>query len=143
MIDIFTENLPPQISSQIQEQYESYLSIFRSYADSNNDKYYGEITNNYEISCFILRLAIFYKSVIIPFREVNSCFKDFKRKEDIRKIQIGTYFFSSREERRIQNMYTELQEILGKYNIPEHVLLFSDIKDFARNLNVYLNNKHA
>ncbi|GEM_PF-4163449 len=143
MISALTQNLPPQLSSQIQEQYDALVPVFRAYANSDNDKYYLEIRNNYDISCFILGLAIFYKSVIIPLREASSCFNDFRSKGDIREIQIGKYIFSNSDERRIKNMYNELLEILAKYNIPEHVLLFSDIKDFARNLNAYLDNKYA
>ncbi len=142
MINVFTQNLPPQLSSQIQEQYDSLIPILKSYANSNNDKYYDEISRNYDLSCFILGLAIFYKSVVIPLREGNSAFRDFQS-EDITGIQIGKYTFSNTDRRQIQNMYNDLQEILQKYGIPEHILLFSDVKEFARNLNRYLNNRHG
>lgn len=138
MINVFIQNLPSQLSSNIKEQYENSLPIFKSYANSNNDKYYSEIKNNYELSCFILGLAIFYKSVIIPLREADSCFKDFKNQEDIRGIQIGKYTFSNNDRRQIQNMYNDMQQILQKYQLYEYILLFSDIKEFARNLNFYL-----
>ena len=142
MINLFTQNLPPQLSSQIQDQYDSLIPILKSYANSNNDKYYAEISRNYDLSCFILGLAIFYKSVVIPLREVNSAFRDFQS-EDITGIQIGKYTFSNTDRRQIQNMYNDLQEILQKYSISEHVLLSSDVKEFARNLNAYLNNLHG
>lgn len=142
MIQIFTKNLSSQVSSQIQEQYDSLVPILKSYANSNNDKYYAEIARNYDLSCFILGLAIFYKSMIIPLREANSAFKDFQN-EDISSIQIGKYTFSNTDRRQIQNMYNDLQEILQRYQIPEYILLFSDIKEFARNLNSHLNNRHG
>ncbi|MGB8816107.1 MAG: hypothetical protein WCC74_02670 [Minisyncoccia bacterium] len=142
MIKTFTQNLPLQLSLQIQEQYENYLPIFKSYADSNNI-HYLEIKNNFEISCFILVLAIFYKTVVIPLKEGSLCFNNFQDQNIISEIQIGKYLFSNNDRRKIQGMYSELQVILEKYNIPEYLLLFSDVKDFARNLNSYLNNKNA
>ena len=78
MIDTFTKNLPPQLAVQIQEQYNNLLPIFRAYADGKNSVHYSEIDNNYNISCFILGLALFYKAVVIPLREANSSFNDFK-----------------------------------------------------------------
>jgi hypothetical protein len=142
MIAIFTQKLPPQLSSQIQDQYDSLIPILKSYANSNNDKYYAEISRNYDLSCFLLGLAIFYKSVVIPLREGNSAFRDFQS-GDIAGIQIGKYTFSNTDRRQIQNMYNDLQEILQKYCIPEYVLLFSDVKEFARNLNTYLKKRHG
>lgn len=143
MIKTFTQNLPIQLSSQVQEQYDALVPVLKAYASSNNDKYYSEISNNYDTSCFILGLAIFYKSVVIPLKEANLAFKDFQSKESIKGIQIGKYVFSNTDGRQIQSMYNELQKILNKYHISEHILLFSDIKGFARNLNAYLSNKHG
>lgn len=145
MIIVFTKNLPNQISGQMQEQYDSLLPILKKYADSNNDKYYLEVRKNYDTSCFILALAIFYKTLIIPLREGSLCINDFKKqgKEDIKGIKIGGYLFSKNDSRQIQNMGYEFQEILNKHKIPEYILLFSDVKDFARNLNVFLSNKYG
>lgn len=146
MITVFTKKLPVQISSQIEEQYDKFLPIFKKYTESDNDKYYLEVRNNYDTSCFILALAIFYKSLIVPLREGGSCLNDFKKQgqEDIISIQIGRYLFSKNDSRQIQNMNYEFQEILNKHKIPEHILLFSDIKNFARSLNVFfLSNKYG
>lgn len=143
MISTFTRNLPSQLSAQIQEQYDTFIPIFKAYGNRNNSIYYSEISNNYEISCFILGLAIFYKSLVIPLREANSSFRDFQSQDGIRNIQIGKYIFTNDDRRQIQAMYNELLEILAKYRIPEYLLLFSDVKEFGRNLNLYFKNKYA
>lgn len=143
MIDTFTKKLPPKLAAQIQEQYDNLLPIFRAYADSENSIHYSEISNNYNISCFILGLAIFYKSVVIPLREVNLSFKDFQNQESVRSVQIGKYVFSNNDGRQIQSMYRELLNVLTKYDIPEYLLLFSDVKEFERNLNSYFKNRHG
>ena len=142
MFIIFTQNLPLQLSLQIQGLYESYLPIFKSYADSNSIHYF-EIKNNFDISCFVLILAIFYKTVVIPLKEGGLCFNNFQDKDMISKIQIGKYLFSDNDRGKIQSMYSELQVVLERYHIPEYMLLFSDIKDFARNLNSYLSNNNV
>lgn len=142
MIDRFTQTLPPQLAVQIREQYNSFLPIFKAYSDSQNSIHYSEISANYEISCFILGLAIFYKSVVIPLREANLSFKDFQNQESVRSVQIGKYVFSNNDGRQIQVMYRELLDILAKYRIPEYLLLFSDVKEFGRNLNSYFKNRH-
>lgn len=144
MITVFTKNIPIQLASQMQEQYNTLVIILKSYADSDNDRYYLKVRNNYDLSCFILALSIFYKSVVIPLHEGGQCLKDFKNKGagDIKEIKIGKYLFSSSDSRWIQNMYSDLHETLEKYRIPEYLLLFSDIREFARNLNVYLNNNY-
>ena len=143
MIDIFIKNLPLQLASQVKDQYENSLPIFKSYAKSDNEKYYLELKNNYEISCFLLGLSIFYKSVLMPLKEANSCFTDFKNKDGITGITIGKYNFSNKDKKQIQNMYNDMQKILEKHRIPESILLSSDIKDFARNLNLFIKSKNA
>lgn len=140
MIEIFIKNLPPQLASQIREQHDSFIPVFKSYADSNN-KYYFQLNRNYELSYFMLGLAIFYKSVVIPLREGSSAFRDFHA-ENITGVQLGKYTFSNNDRWQIQVMYKNLQGILQKHKIPESMLLFSDIKEFARNLNAYLDNSH-
>ena len=142
MIDTFTKNLPPQLAVQIQGQYNDLLPIFRAYTDSKNSVHYSEIGDNYDISCFILGLALFYKAVVIPLREANSSFKDLQNQEGIRGVQIGKYIFANADGRQIQVMYSELLDILAKYLIPEYLLLFSDVKEFGRNLNSYFKNRH-
>lgn len=143
MIDIFIKNLPIQLASSIKDQYDNSLPIFKSYAKSDNEKYYLELKNNYEISCFLLGLSIFYKSVLMPLKEANSCFADFKNKDGVSGITIGKYTFSDKDKKQIQNMYNDMQKILEKHKIPESVLLSSDIKEFARNLNLFIKNKNA
>lgn len=143
MIDIFIKNLPPQLASQVKDQYENSLPVFKSYAKSDNEKYYLELKSNYEISCFLLGLSIFYKSVIMPLKEANSCFADFKNQDGITGITIGKYTFSDRDKRQIQSMYNDMQKILEKHRLPENILLSSDIKEFARNLNLFIRNKNA
>ncbi len=143
MHDIFIRNLPVQLSSSIQEQYNALLPVFKSYAQGKNGKYYSAVNNNYDIGCFMLGLAIIYKTMIIPLAGANLCLDDFRRRKSIDKIKIGKYFFSSRDHQKIGNMLNDLNKILIKYSIPENILLFSDVKEFARNLNVYLLNKNG
>lgn len=141
MINIFTKKLPSRIATDVQERYDSLLPIFKAYAESKSDKYYAGIANNYEMGCFILGLAIFYKSVVVPLREAGTGFRDF-RKKDVESIQIGKYIFSYNESRQIQAMYEDFIEVITRHQISEHLLLFSDIKGFARTLNTYFINTH-
>ena len=143
MIDIYIKNLPIQLASSIKDQYDNSLPVFKAYAKSDNEKYYLELKNNYEISCFLLGLSIFYKSVLMPLKEANSCFVDFKNKDSISGITIGKYTFSDKDKRQIQNMYNDMQKILEKHRIPEIILLSSDVKEFARNLNLFIKNRNA
>ncbi len=138
MIDIFTKNLPPKISVDLQRQYDSLLPIFNSYIDSESERYV-ELKKDKDFDHFVLALALFYSSVVIPLREAEACFRDFKsHHQGIQSIRLSKFNFSNDSSNAIYRMYLEISNILHQYRISESLLLFSDIKDFARNLNFYL-----
>lgn len=143
MIDTFVQNLPPKVAVDLRRQYESLLPIFNSYIDSESVKY-TELKRDKDFDHFMLALALFYSSVVIPLREAESCFRDLKsHHEEIRSIRLSKFDFSSESAGAIHRMYAEMSNILGEYRISEHLLLFSDVKDFARNLNFYLKTPYA
>jgi len=138
MIDLFTRHLPSQVSIDIRRQYESLLPIFNSYIDSENERYF-ELKNDRDLDHFILALALFYSSVIIPLREAGNCLKDLRsHHQKIQSIRLSKFEFSSDSANVIHEMSVEMSALLSQYRISEHLLLFSDIKNFARNLNQYL-----
>ena len=142
MIELFTKSLPRQLATDMQWQYEELVHILEAYANSESSEYYSHVKENLNISCFILGLALFYKDVVVPLKEGSLSFSQFGNNE-IKHIQIGKYVFSSIDQRRIHRMYSDLNTILSNHNIPEQILLFSDVKDFARNLNRYFISRYA
>ena len=143
MIDIFVKNLPPKVAVDLRRQYESLLPVFNSYIDSENARY-TELKKDKDFDHFMLALALFYSSVVIPLREAESCFRDLKSHHgEIRSIRISKSDFSSDSAIAIHRMYAEMSNILSEHRISEHLLLFSDVKDFARNLNFYIKAPYA
>lgn len=143
MIDIFIKNLPPKVSVDMRRQYDSLLPIFNSYIDSKSAKY-TELKRDKDFDRFMLALALFYSSVVIPLREAESCFRDLKsHHEEVQSIRLSKFNFSADSANAIHRMYAEMSNILNEYRISEHLLLFSDVRDFARNLNFYLKAPYA
>lgn len=131
---IFIEKLPNNISTQIQEQYDWYYPIFKKYAHSESIEYYGSVGKNFKPSCLFLEMALFYKIVLLPMSRGSEAFRAFGD-NSFSKVRIGNYTLTNADRRNIKNMERDFHALLEKFNIPPHLLLFSDVKDFARNLN--------
>ena len=139
MINHFIKYLPTKLAGDIHKQYEGYLPIFNSYMGSESH-YYDSLNSNTSFAHFMLALALFYSSVIVPLREARSCFKDFSDR-NIKAIRIGQHTLSKSSTISIERMYLEFNGILRRHGITDKFLLFSDVRDFARSLNIYLKTK--
>src|SRR5665213_4026876 len=125
MIDTFIKSLPSNVAVDLRRQYESLLPIFNSYIDSESDKY-TELKRDKDFDHFMLALALFYSSVVIPLREAESCFRDLKsHHEEIKSIRLSKTDFSADSAGAINRMYAEMSSILGSHRISESLLLFS------------------
>jgi hypothetical protein len=140
MIDIFTNHLPSIVAQDIKEQYQKALPIFTAYIDSPDSRY-NKLKEDKELAYFLLALAIFYSSVVVPLKEAKSFF-DFMSTKDITSVRIGNYSFSEKAAWDIEKMYSSLNGIFTRYQIHEGLLLFSDLKTFARNLDLHFKNIH-
>lgn len=142
MINIFIKNLPPGIASEIALQYERLLPIYNRYIDSPDD-HYAALKVDKRFDHFMLAFAIFYTGVVIPLREASSCFSDFRGYEGVENIRIGNSFLSRQNASTINKMHGEAMGILNRHRIEERMLLFSDVKEFARNLNQYVSTARS
>ena len=136
MSSIFIEKLPSNLASSIQAQYDLMYPIFSKYANSEGNTYYTHVKLNYEFSCFLLETALFYKNAIVPMSKGSKAFMNLGN-DSIRTVKIGNHILTDVERRKILGIEREFNSILNKYNIPISLLLFSDVKDFARSLNGY------
>lgn len=134
MAHVFINKLPSNLATTIQEQYDLLCPIFSKYANSEGNQYYTLVKLNYEFSCFLLEAALFYKNVIVPMSRGSQAFINLSN-SSIRTVKVGNYVLSGADRQRIKNIEREFDAILNKYNIPVSLLLFSDVKDFARSLN--------
>lgn len=131
---VFIENLPKNVSTQIQEQYDWYYPIFKRYAHSESTEYYGSVGKNFSASCLFLEMALFYKIVLLPMSKGSQAFTTFGHNH-FNKVKIGNYTLTNTDRRRIKDMEQDFHTMLTKFDIPSQLLLFSDVKEFARNLN--------
>lgn len=133
---IFIEKLPKNLSATIQGQYDSLFPIFKKYAKSESKQFYALVGLNFEVSCLFLEMALFYKNVVLPISKGSDAFVRLET-DKFNKVKIGGYTLTSFDRRRIRDMEEDFGRLLSKFNIPVHLLLFSDVKDFARNLNQF------
>jgi hypothetical protein len=132
----FISKLPQNLATAVQGQYDLLYPIFEKYAKSEGNQYYTLIRLNYEFSCFLLEMALFYKNVIVPMARGSQAFVNLNG-TSIRTVKVGNYVLSPTDRHRIRNIEREFDRILSKYNIPVQLLLFSDVKEFARSLNTF------
>lgn len=140
MTGTFISRLPQNLATSIQDQYDDLLPIFTRYARSEGNEYYTFVNTNYGISCFFLEMALFYKSVIVPMSSGANAFIGFG--ENISTVRVGNYTLTDMDRRKIRNVEHDFNMVLVKYQIPAQILLFSDVKSFARDLNNFLNPNH-
>jgi hypothetical protein len=141
MTGVFINKLPQNLATSIQDQYDDLLPIFTKYAQSESNQYYASVKRNYEISCFFLEMALFYKNVIVPMSSGSDAFVGF-RTEDITTVKVGNYTLTDTDRRKIRNMERDFNSVLLKYQIPTQMLLFSDVKNFARDLNRFFSPEY-
>jgi len=133
---VFIKNLPKNLSIPLQEQYDWYYPIFKRYAKSESTNYYGSVGLSFDASCLFLEMAIFYKTILLPLSLGSKAFTSFGNTE-FNNVRIGNYVLTQRDRRQIRDMEQDFHTLLEKSGIPAQLLLFSDVKDFARNLNRY------
>ena len=136
MSGILVSKLPPNLATAVQGQYDLLCPIFEKYAFSEGNQYYTLVKLNYKLSCFILEMALFYKNVIVPMSRGSQAFVNLQG-STIQTVKVGNHVLSASDRRRIKNIEREFELIINKYNIPVSLLLFSDVKEFARSLNVF------
>ena len=132
--------LPKNLAISVQVQYDLLVPIFEKYAFSQGNQYYDLVKLNYDLSCFLLETALFYKNVIVPMSKGSQAFVNFGE-GTIQKVKVGNYVLTEIDRRKIINIEREFNVILNKYNIPQSLLLFSDVKEFARSLNVFFESQ--
>lgn len=128
--------LPNSLAEPIQSQYDSLYPIFKKYAFSEGNQYYRLVKINFEFSCFLLETALFYKNVVVPMSKGSQAFIGLANTE-IQTVKMGKHILTATERQKIRRIELEFNEILTKYNVPLSLLLFSDVKDFARSLNAF------
>lgn len=141
MTGTFISRLPQNLATSIQDQYDDLLPIFTKYAQSEGNQYYSSVKANYEISCFFLEMALFYKSVIVPMSSGANAFIGFTD-GGVTTVRVGNYTLTDIDRRKIRSVEHDFNSVLIKYQIPTQMLLFSDVKSFARDLNNFLNPNH-
>ena len=141
MTGTFISRLPQNLATSIQDQYDDLLPIFTKYALSEGNQYYTSVKTNYEISCFFLEMALFYKNVIIPMSTGANAFIGFRDRE-ISTVRVGNYTLTDMDRRKIRSMEHDFNTVLIKNQIPKQMLLFSDVKNFARDLSGFFNPDH-
>lgn len=141
MTGTFISRLPQNLATSIQDQYDDLLPIFTKYAQSEGNQYYTSVKANYEISCFFLEMALFYKSVIVPMSSGANAFIGFAD-GGVTTVRVGNYTLTDMDRRKIRSVEHDFNSVLIKYQIPTQMLLFSDVKSFARDLNSFLNPNH-
>lgn len=132
--------LPNSLAEQIQTQHDSLCPIFKKYAFSEGNQYYRLVKTNFEFSCFLLETALFYKNVVVPMSKGSQAFISLANNE-IHTVKMGKHIVTASERQKIRKIELEFNEILNKYNIPLSLLLFSDVKDFARSLNAFFESQ--
>jgi hypothetical protein len=137
----FISRLPQNLATSIQDQYNDLLPIFTKYAQSEGNQYYTFVKSNYEVSCFFLEMALFYKSVIVPMSSGANAFVGFTD-GDISTVRVGNFTLTDADRRMVKSVVRDFDTIMIKYQIPTRMLLFSDVKNFARDLNGFLNPSH-
>ncbi len=133
---IFIEKLPKNLSISIQGQYDFLFPVFKSYANSESKQFYALVGLNFEVSCLFFEMALFYKNIVLPLSKGSDAFVRLNT-DKFSKVKIGGYTLTSIDRRRIRDMEKDFEGLLSKFNIPLQLLLFSDIKDFTRNLNQF------
>ncbi len=136
MTNVIISKLPTNLAISVQGQYDLLYPIFEKYANSEGNQYYTLVKLNFEFSCFLLEMALFYKNVIVPMSRGSQAFVNLQG-NSIRTVKVGNYTLTGSDRQRIKNIEREFEVILTKYNIPVSLLLFSDVKDFARTLNMF------
>lgn len=136
MSGILVSKLPQNLAVAVQGQYDLLCPIFEKYAFSEGNQYYTLVKLNYKLSCFILEMALFYKNVIVPMSRGSQAFVNLQG-STIQKVKVGNYVLTGTDRRRIKDIEREFELIIDKYKIPLSLLLFSDVKEFARTLNVF------
>ncbi len=132
--------LPNSLAEPIKLQYDSLQPIFKKYAFSEGNQYYGLVKLNYEFSCFLLETALFYKNVVVPMSRGSQAFI-YRANNEIETVKMGKHVLTALERQKIRKIELEFNEILNKYNVPLSLLLFSDVKDFARSLNTFFESQ--
>lgn len=141
MPNVFTANLPKALATSIQDQYDTLLPIFTKYANSEGNQYYTSVRTNYDIACLFLEMALFYKDIVVPMFKGSAAFMGFPA-DGISTIKIGNYVLTDTDRRKIRNMERDFTDLLTRYQIPIQMLLFSDLKSFARDLNGFFNSQY-
>lgn len=141
MMDTFINQLPPNLAISVREQYDLLLPIFTKYAFSEDKNHYASVKMNYDLSCFFLEMALFYKNVIVPMSKGSDAFIGLHT-EGINTVRVGNYILTNADRGKIKNMEHDFNSILIKYQIPIQMLLFSDVKNFARDLNNFFSPQY-
>lgn len=141
MTGTFINQLPQNLAVSVRDQYDLLLPIFTKYAFSEDKNHYASVKMNYDLSCFFLEMALFYKNVVVPMSKGSDAFIGLHM-ESINTVRIGNYTLTNTDRNKIKNMERDFNSILIKYQIPIEILLFSDVKNFARDLNNFFSPQY-
>ena len=128
MINLFTKQLPKELSTTLYREYFRQLKELTYHFNSEKENY--NITEDeFKAVTLILSLSVFYNKVIMPLSGASRFFNNVKQ-NDISHIAIGNSKLSQKESKTIEKIVTEYQKMIFRFKIRANLFEHKSMNEF-------------
>ncbi|MDD2307148.1 MAG: hypothetical protein PHP53_20765 [Prolixibacteraceae bacterium] len=136
MIQIFTQNLPYNLSEQLTIEYNRRLNDINHFVSGKYD-YYTHLKKDIQTIQLLLALSIFQKRVLSNFDSATKFTSRVVFKGEAKSIQLGTYDLSTKEIFKLNQTVLTFKNLIEKYSIPISLFEYLETKEFLRKIKIY------